>query len=282
MKFADRLKHLIGRTESTPPPISKAMHMGKPSCARDVGLFDSVLEGWFNNATGEIFTGVPIGPNDIVVDVGCGEGGAIAFCGRQGAHVIAIDHDEESLHITRQRLRETTARQQECCVSLAEQLPVADGVATRVLCTEVLEHVDDPFVVMQELVRIGAPGSIYLLTVPDPVAEGVQQKLAPSSYFQKPNHVRIFSREAFAALASEVGLEITYQEYTGFYWSVWWSMFWACKVDFSDPQHPALEHWSKAWDELLHLPEGRRVQEALNAVMPKRQVIVARKPGKLE
>jgi ubiquinone/menaquinone biosynthesis C-methylase UbiE len=89
----------------------------------------------------------------------------------------------------------TSARRKECLVSKAETLPVADGIATRVLCTEVLEHVDDPAWVLRELVRIGAAGSIYLITVPDPVGERVQQKIAPPFYFKQPNHLRIFSRD---------------------------------------------------------------------------------------
>lgn len=53
---------------------------------------------------------------------------------------------------------------------------------------------------MAELVRVGQPGAQYLLTVPDPVAETVQKNLAPDSYFQKPNHIRIFQRDEFEQL----------------------------------------------------------------------------------
>ncbi len=114
----------------------------------------------------------------------------------------------------------TSARRKECLVSKAETLPVADGVATRVLCTEVLEHVDDPAWVLRELVRIGAAGSIYLITVPDPVGERVQQKIAPPFYFKQPNHLRIFSRDEFATTVAEAGLEITHRGSYGFFWSV--------------------------------------------------------------
>jgi 2-polyprenyl-3-methyl-5-hydroxy-6-metoxy-1,4-benzoquinol methylase len=258
------------------------MHTGDSSAARSIGLYDAALSGWFNTESGEVYRGVPIGPDDVVVDVGCGEGGALGFCADLGAHVIGIDHDEESLERVRHKLAMTSARKKECFASKAETLPLADGTATRVLCTEVLEHVDDPSVVLRELMRIGAPGSIYLITVPDPVAESVQQTVAPPLYFQRPNHLRIFARDEFAATVAEAGLEITHRGSYGFYWAVWWAMFWACDVDLAAPDHPALNHWSEAWDKLLHTPDGPRVQQALDAIMPKSQVIVARKPGEMQ
>lgn len=246
--------------------------------ATEVGLRSARVSEWYINERNEIFRGVPISPRDRVVDVGCGEGGALSFCPRQGAHVVAIDHDEAALARARARIDPLPAREKEYDVSVAETLPVEDGVATRVICMEVLEHVDDPAVVLRELVRIGAPGAIYLLTVPDPVVEGVQQELAPPVYFQKPNHIRIFSRDAFRQAVQDAGLEIQEVTCYGFYWSVWWSMFWACDVDLSDPSHPALDHWALAWSALLDTADGQKVQQALDRVMPKSQVIVARKP----
>ena len=118
----------------------------------------------------------------------------------------------------RAQIEPTKPRRKEFHVLAAEQLPVADGFATRVICTEVLEHVDDPAEVLRELVRIGAPGAMYLITVPDPVAEGVQQKVAPPLYFQRPNHVRIIPRQEFSQLVIDAGLEIVEVSRYGFYW----------------------------------------------------------------
>lgn len=244
-----------------------------------VGLRDAVLSGWYQNPTGEVYRGVPIGPEDVVVDVGCGEGGTLAFCARRGAHVIAIDLDADALAQARAKIEPTAARAKEFHVAPAESLPVADGSATRVICTEVLEHVEDPHVALRELHRIGADGSLYLISVPDPVQESVQQKVAPDSYFRHPNHVRIIQREEFRALVEGAGLEVVSHGTYGFYWSVWWTMFWACKVDIANPQHPALDHWARSWEALLSTPEGPAIKVALDSVLPKSQVIVARKSG---
>lgn len=279
MVFTGYIKRLFRPAQES---MAKVFHSSTENSSSNTGLYDASLSGWFNNESGEVFRGVPIGPDDTVVDVGCGDGGALLFCAAQGAHVIGIDHDEDSLERIRQKLAKTSARKQECIVSKAETLPLADGIATRVLCTEVLEHVDDPAVVLRELVRIGSPGSIYLIAVPDPLGESMQQQLAPPQYFQRPNHIRVFSREDFATTVVEAGLEIDEHSGYGFYWSLWWAMFWACDVDLAAPDHPVLDNWSEAWDNLLHTPQGLRVKQVLDAVMPKSQVIVASKPGKIE
>lgn len=279
MAFPKQMKRMLGLSDESSEVAHSSAKAEQPAMATNVGFRDAVLSGWFNNDTGELFRGVPIAPEDVVVDVGCGEGGSLAFSARRGAHVVAIDHDAAALERAREKIEATAARVKEYHVSVAEQLPVADGKATRVICTEVLEHVDDPAVVLRELVRIGAPGAFYLITVPDPVAEGVQQKIAPPVYFQRPNHLRILPREEFRRLVTDAGLEIVEVSRYGFYWSVWWAMFWACNVDLASPAHPALDNWARAWSALLDTADGPRVKEALDDVMPKSQVIVARKPA---
>ncbi len=275
MAFPEQMRRLLGLRDSV---TAATPEVAGGFDATGVGLRDATLSGWFNDDTGELFTDVPITPEDVVVDVGCGEGGTLAFCARRGAHVVAIDHDAAALERARGKIEPTIARRKEYHVSPAETLPVADGVASRVICTEVLEHVDDPAVVLAELVRIGRPGALYLISCPDPVQEGVQQQVAPPVYFEKPNHLRIIGRDEFRRLAEAAGLEVIAQRHYGFFWSVWWAMFWACRVDLASPSHPALDHWGQAWQALLETPDGPAVKRALDQVLPKSQVIVARKP----
>ncbi|TXH43837.1 MAG: class I SAM-dependent methyltransferase [Actinobacteria bacterium] len=273
-------------TESAPPSEPAPEPEGLNT--KYFGLLDAQLSGWFLSDTDELYRGMPISADDVVVDVGCGEGGNLSFCAQRGAHVIGIDLDEESVNTARERIADTPARVQEFHVAPAEHLPVAEGAATRVMCTEVIEHVDDPSVVLTELVRIGAPGAIYLITVPDALQERMQKEVANPEYFEFPNHIRIVERDEFARLVSDAGLEVLSQAGYGFYWSIWWAMYWASQDDesvqrpwlseMSDP-HPALQAWTEAWNELLKTPKGREIKAGLDRFMPKSQVIIARKPG---
>jgi ubiquinone/menaquinone biosynthesis C-methylase UbiE len=244
----------------------------------DLGLYDDILSGWYQNATNEVFRGISISPGDTVVDVGCGGGGSSFFCAKRGAYVTAIDQDLQVSAATRSRLAELAPHSSAALVADAHQLPLADAFATRVICTEVLEHVDDPGRVLRELFRIGKPGAQYLLSVPGCLQENLQKQIAPSVYFEKPNHVRIFSERAFAQAVTDAGLIIDDQVQYGFYHSIWLALFWACEVDITQPDHPALYHWTESWRAILGTRSGLELKKKLDAFLPRTQIIVARKP----
>ncbi|CAD5107404.1 class I SAM-dependent methyltransferase [Zestomonas carbonaria] len=245
----------------------------------DFTFEDARLSGWFSLETGELLKGFPIQPEDSVLDVGCGDGTFISFCARLGAEVTFADIDAEKVRSVEERLRGGKARAIRPLVSDANPLPLPDHYADKIIAMEVMEHVDSPAQFLHELVRVGKPNALYLLSVPDPISEGVQRELAPPAHFQKPNHINIFSREEFEQLVSSSGLVVEQKASYGFYWSIWWAFFWTCNQDLSPPWHPLLESWAKTWDIVLKMPDGPRIKKALDNAMPKSQAIIARKPA---
>jgi ubiquinone/menaquinone biosynthesis C-methylase UbiE len=242
-----------------------------------LGLVDAGLSGWYLNDTDELFRGIPISKEDIVVDVGCGDGGAILFCAQRGAEVIAVDIDADVIARIESRLAGLPTKAFSTYVSDASPLPLPDALATRIICSEVLEHVDDPESVLAELFRIGASGARYLLTIPDPLQEAMQKHVAPDSYFQKPNHVRVIERHQFADMVQRAGLVIEEKAYYGFYWGMWWALFWGCGIELGE-SHPILENWAETWKALLQTRRGIELKRRLDQFMPKSQLIVAYKP----
>ncbi|MBD9426152.1 class I SAM-dependent methyltransferase [Pseudomonas sp. PDM15] len=244
-----------------------------------IGLKDMVLSGWMNKEDGELMTGFPVDGNDTVLDIGCGEGGYALFSARRGASIILADMDAPKLETARQRLENQGARSVQTLVTDAAPIPLPENSVSRVVAMEVLEHVDDPQQFIAELKRVAMPGALLLLTVPDELNEGIQKKVAPPVYFERPNHIRIFKRGELADLVTEAGLVIECETQYGFYHALWWSFFWACEnQSLSPPWHPLLEQWAATWATLLELPDGLRTKQALDETLPKSQVIVARKP----
>lgn len=242
---------------------------------------EAELFGLHRSENGEYFPDFRISASDTVVDVGCGIGGACVFAADEGAKVIGIDIDPEMIELTKQRLHnETTSQRWQTHLSDSNPLPLASGTATKVICQEVLEHVEDPAALLSELVRVGKAGALYLLAVPDPVAENVQKELAPETYWRKPNHLRIFERESFDGLVQGVGLTIEKRATYSFYWAMWWILFWSdprVTRQFGGAITPVLRYWNKTWDALLAAPEGQRIKQALDRFMPKTRFILARK-----
>jgi SAM-dependent methyltransferase len=259
--------------------------------ARDCGLVDAVQSGWFLNDSGELFRGFPIGPEDRVLDYGCGGGGATLFCARRGAEVVFTDVVAEKVDSLRERIKETPARAAHGFVTTDNTLPLADASTTRVVCLEVLEHVPAPADLLAELVRVGQPGALFLISVPDPAGEKIQQAFAPPFYFEAPNHIHIFEREALAALVREAGLEIIEHSGNGFFWMLWMSFYWVLlrnadaepegeAFDLVQPPYPPLlNDWTRIWHQIIKMPESAPLKQALDQALPKSQVILARKPG---
>ncbi|MCJ8204827.1 class I SAM-dependent methyltransferase [Pseudomonas sp. RGM2987] len=277
------LARLRPPVEPAPPPAGRVS-------PRDAGLYDAMLDGWFSNETGELLKGFALGAGDTLLDVGCGEGVATLFGVRQGASVIFTDSEHDKVRDLARQVEEQTRAPFLGLVSNSLPLPLADGCANKIVCMEVLEHIDQPEPFMAELVRMGRPGAQYLLSVPAPVGEHLQQGIAPAAYFQSPNHVQIFSAERFAALVEDAGLVIEHRQASGFFWVMGMIFFWASQQAagrslegavrdrIQAPYPPLMERWASVWQDLLTQPDGLAIKQVLDRFMPKSQVIIARKP----
>jgi SAM-dependent methyltransferase len=258
--------------------------------SRDCGLVDAVQSGWYLGDSNELFKGFAISAEDSVLDIGCGAGGATLFCANRGAHVVFVDVVAEKVDSLRARVAQTPARHAEGFVSDGLPLPVADASMSRVIAMEVLEHVEDPAAFLAELVRVGQPGALYLLAVPDPVGEHMQKSFAPDYYFQQPNHIHIFEREEFGQLVTGAGLEIVRRDAFGFFWTMWMFLYWTSAkhsgIELDGTSHdvvqppypPLLNDWAKLWMTVIQMPEAAPMKQALDQLLPKSQVIIARKP----
>lgn len=258
--------------------------------SRDCGLVDAVQSGWYLGDSNELFKGFAISPEDSVLDVGCGAGGATLFCANRGAQVTFTDVVAEKIESLRAKVALTPARHAAGFVSDSIPLPVAAASMSRVISLEVLEHVEDPAAFLRELVRVGQPGALYLLAVPDPVGEKMQKGFAPAYYFERPNHIHVFEREEFVRLVRDAGLEIVRRDAFGFFWSFWMFLYWTLAKSaggeltgtshdvVQPPYPPLLNDWAKLWHQIIKMPEAAPMKQALDQLLPKSQVIIARKP----
>lgn len=282
-------RRLLGGS-STPPvepaPVAQAVAVDNSEVdhALEVDPYlaaksDGILDGWYELEAGTLYPGMPIDSSDTVLDVGCGESGVINFCASLGADVIYVDLDPAKVALKESQLQLQEGQMAAGYVSDASPLPLQDGVANRVISTEVLEHVDDPRAFLAELVRVGAPGARYMLSVPAPESEHLQKYTAAPSYFEKPNHIRIIAHQEFRDMVEDAGLVIESHDFRGFYWSLWWMFFWISDQDqLAPPWSPILESWSKTWSLLMAHPRAAEVKARLDLAVPKNQIIVAVKP----
>lgn len=290
----DRLKQLFPGFTKKSPARETADSVPSPP-TRDVeirhaGLKDAWRRGWYKTETGELFSGFKVAAQDIVLDVGCGDGEATLFCARQGAHVVFSDINEQKVATLMERAQQTRARKVEGFVSDTLPLPMPDQYATKILSMEMLEHTTNPSKILEELVRVGKPGAQYLISVPDARSEMLQKPFAAPVYFSEPNHIQIFDKEGFIRLVEDSGLKMEKYDSWGFYWTVFTSLFWivaqhekrrltGAVLDeiIKPPHHPVLQNWSNAWGGLAELDGSEKLIESFDRYLPKAQLIIARK-----
>ena len=266
-----------------------ALGLDHLSKVQRVGLRDDVLSGFYQNETHEVFSGIKLSTEDVLVDVGCGSGGVLEFCSKLVGEIIALDIDNEAIGRVQQKAIFTESKNISFLSASGESLPLASATATKVLCLEVLEHVDDPHKVMDELRRIGKPGCIYLISVPGQFSEGIMSRVGPPEIFQKPHHIRIFQQESIRKLIADSGLTIISESSAGFFSTFFVAMYWmqfgrgpgqafeAINVELSH-NDPVLCDWANAWNYLLDLPNGPQIKALLDKLFPKSQIFIAQKP----
>ena len=230
-----------------------------------------------------LFPGLEITSDDVFMDVGCGTGQNCRAAARVGADVIAIDISPDYVRDTKAACQGSNARSFRGIVTDCDPIPLPDATASVIISLEVIEHVEDPSRFLGELLRVGRPGALYALSVPTAPSESLMKVVAPASYFEPPEHLRIFDRQAFLDLISQSGFEIEVCDEIGAYWSIWWALRMASGTDhcpqFTTEPPPVLKNWEATWSALQETPQGPALSAAFDRILPKSYRVLARKPS---
>ncbi|MBM4384071.1 MAG: methyltransferase domain-containing protein [Deltaproteobacteria bacterium] len=150
-----------------------------------------------------------VGPGDLLLDAGCGEGRHCFGALERGARVVGLDLDLGSLKRANHALRERAREKRSFGGMLqgdAFKLPFASATFDRVICAEVMEHVHDYPAAARELARVTKPGGRIAVTIPTTTSELLYLRLG-DDYFESPGgHIRIFTPRDLAKALGSAGL----------------------------------------------------------------------------
>ncbi len=225
-----------------------------------------------------------IGPEDRVIDLGCGTGRHVLELSKIPSDIIGADISRNDIRAGRylleiMRRRDEVQARVHWLQTAGERLPFKDGAFDRVICTETLEHVDDETVLARELARVLKPGGILAISVPDEYSEKIFWKLSTNYRTHAGGHVRIFKRPEIVNLMRIAGL----QPYAVRYRHSLETAYWLSHISFwSDwgKQGPI----TSAFRRVLDSQRGRasKIITALddigNRALPKSIVVYSRKP----
>lgn len=226
----------------------------------------------------------PLQSGQRVLDLGCGEGRhAIAMHLQDRADVLAIDLSLEDLRRAREKHAAYRDHGADTLFALSNAsalaLPLADNSLDAVICSEVLEHIDDYPAVLREIQRVLRPGGLLCVSVPRAWPERICWWLS-SAYHRVPGgHLRIFSRRQLQAQIADLGFDC-YRRHGAHALHVpyWWlqCLFWRTR------EHNALVrgyHRLLVWDMFERPWMTRALERLLDPWMGKSVVMYFRRGG---
>lgn len=100
-----------------------------------------------------------------ILDIGSGRGGFLLDAALHHAEVHGIELNSENVTLSKKRLMENQFNI-EVIQGTAEELPYRNESFGFVNLAEVIEHVDDPLLVLKEVHRVLKPGGMVYISVP--------------------------------------------------------------------------------------------------------------------
>ncbi len=229
------------------------------------------------------FSHFPLAPGDRVLDLGCGEGRHVilAYVAAE-VHAVGVDLSLEDLHTTRERFAEFALpdcpqRTFSLASASALRLPFADDTFDKVICSEVLEHIEDYPAALREIDRVLKPGGLFCASVPRHWPERICWALSEGYHRSPGGHVRIFRAAELRGDIERLGLR-HYREHGAHALHVpyWWlrCLFWAQGASYWPVRQ---YHRLLVWDLLQRPVLTRALERLLNPVMGKSVVMYFRK-----
>jgi 2-polyprenyl-3-methyl-5-hydroxy-6-metoxy-1,4-benzoquinol methylase len=227
------------------------------------------------------FNELPLKAGMRVLDAGCGGGRHLCEPFRTpGVDVAGVDLKWDDLCKTRGYLSlmagETSGR---WVVSQADvtKLPFADASFDIVVCSEVLEHIEDNRTAVGELVRVLKQGGDLVVTVPRFWPERICWAISRAYHHEPGGHIRIYRKTELMTLLEAAGVRCRRIRYRhGLHAPYWWLK---CLVGHKNDDFPLVKAYRKflEWDIMRRPPLTAWMDRILNPLIGKSIIFYLKK-----
>lgn len=222
-----------------------------------------------------------------ILDIGCGTGRHTSAVFRF-PKVVAMGVDINFDDVVEAKKRLNTHKELgdhgggECGASVADicELPFRDNFFDLVICSEVLEHIQDHKTAVSEAVRVLKPGKTLVVSVPRYLPERICWALSDNYHTVRNGHVRIYKKKTLVDLLESAGLT-----QWGFHFAhslhvpYWWLK---CLVgpEREDCRSINAYHCLLVWDMMKKPWITQFLDKMLNPILGKSMVLYLRKERK--
>jgi 2-polyprenyl-3-methyl-5-hydroxy-6-metoxy-1,4-benzoquinol methylase len=175
----------------------------------------------------EIFRFLDLEKTDLLLDVGCASGHQVFRAAPLCKHATGIDVAIDFIKTAEEFAKENNIANVEFACYDGNKLPYSDNFFDKLICSEVIEHVPDEHVFLDDIVRVVKPGGICVFTVPNWNSRGTLYKRLKNCFRPFPfdpinefsmqaikdhgdAHVRQFNLKSFSQFVGQHGLEVIY------------------------------------------------------------------------
>ncbi len=231
------------------------------------------------------FRTLPLEKGDLVLDAGCGEGRHTFECYRHDCRILGMDLSHHSLLKAKYVLGEMKKRKEAKGRVLllrgdALRFPFPDGTFDKIICAEVIEHVDDDRKGVAALARILTEGGKIAITVPTRMTEHVYDWLS-KEYFRTPGgHVRKVIPRILAGYMEENHLRVYAVGFAHSFHFPYWMLRCIFGLHKENARIPAL--YKKVLYYSLFCNPLRRMEKFCNCFFPKSIILYAQKGNQKE
>ena len=172
--------------------------------------------------------------NSTMLDIGCGEGRHVFGVMQNFKDTLCIGLDMDDPSITKARegyefFKSISNQGASFIKGSAYSLPIPSNTLDLVICSEVLEHLDDYHLALEEIYRVLKPGGKFLASVPSYWPEKICWMISNEYQNMPGGHVRIFKKKGIIDDVQKMGFTFqTSERFHSIHSPYWWlrCLFW--------------------------------------------------------
>lgn len=235
------------------------------------------------------FKRLKIESGDCILDLGCGEGrhSLGPSCLYADIHVVGLDLNHTDVSIALKKRKEHTdyfAENTHCCFTVGDggQLPFMDQSFDKIICSEVLEHIEGYENILREIQRVLKPTGTLVVSVPRFFPEKICWWLSEGYHRVEGGHIRIFKTKILYRTIEDLGFfRFSYHWAHSLHTPYWWlrCLFWQRGENFWPVR---IYHRFLVWDLMSKPWLTQILDKLLNPLIGKSVVMYFKKTSVIE